>query len=474
MLLTLPQRNLNLIQLSTMGTRKNLTLYQRILRARLLKLRSLKMRRMSAKNAHAKSIYNLRSEKNLNGKRFRDSPALDSIDGSDSDGESDHTKEMIDQISVELESEEIETRIEALKSLVHLLVDPSPNLKKFVLEGSCIEFLTKSLLSQEFEEKFQSAWCITNIAAGSPDLCKKALSVLPTLNTLLSSKEMQLKKQAAWAIGNMAADSSEFRLAIKANGSVPFLLKLLDEEDVELIKTACFALSNLSRYPNSISKQLIDLDIIKKLACLLENDQMNRAYPEIYWIIAYLTAETEEAGEKIIHSGMMGNIVKHMLGLSAIGNQCIPIVRIVGNLTSQGDCYSDIFLNNGTFLPVLFRYLVSDIRSVQKEALWALSNITAGQVSNVEITLDAGLLPIILPVALEGSFDIKKEAGYVIMNILAKGPNFIPVDDIKSLIPEFLSFLNSRDYEIAELGLQFFVAILRHFPVIIYLITSNA
>lgn len=83
----------------------------------------------------------------------------------------------------------------------------------------------------------------------------------------------------------MAADGAEFRVAIKANGSVPFLLKILDEEvwgplifadvkDVELIKTACFALSNLSRYPNSISKQLIDLDIIKKLACLLENDQV--------------------------------------------------------------------------------------------------------------------------------------------------------------------------------------------------------
>lgn len=77
---------------------------------------------------------------------------------------------------------------------------------------------------------------------------------------------------------------------------------------------------------------------------------------------------------------------------------------------------------------------------------------------------------------MEGDFDINKEvtlsqrliqvqAGYVIMNILSKRPDFIPVEDLKQLIPGYLGFLSSHDYELAELGLQFFISVLRHFPV---------
>lgn len=417
------------------------------------------------KRAHAASILRSRKEQALMGKRFRHGPDLEAESVSDNeDTGAEIAEDLFTDLCSDIKSDELETRVYTLKRFAQLFVEPSNLVKKYIIEGECIQLLKNSLQSQSNEEIFQAAWCVTNLAAGHNSVCSQVLPLVPTLLTLLLSKETKIQKQAAWAIGNLAADGPEFRYKIQESNCVLPLIALLYEEDVELVRQACFALSKLTRLPNSSAEELLKHKIVASLATLLEDDQMVLAYSEIYWVLAYLTAETELACERIIHCGLMGNIVKHLSELCGEESQAIPIIRIVGNLTSQGDRYSDVFLNNSTFLPVLFRCLVSEVQAIQKEALWALSNITAGQPSNTEIVAAAGVVSILTPLVLSGEFHIRQEAGYSIMNILVKGPEFLSLDDIKALIPGFHLFVQSKDSGLIELGLHFFIAIIQNYP----------
>lgn len=44
------------------------------------------------------------------------------------------------------------------------------------------------------------------------------------------------------------------------------------------------------------------------------------------------------------------------------GSEAIPLIRIIGNLASASDHYTDIFLNNHLFLPNLIHYICCPVR----------------------------------------------------------------------------------------------------------------
>ena len=56
-----------------------------------------------------------------------------------------------------------------------------------------------------------------------------------------------------------------------------------------------------------------------------------------------------------------------------------------------------------------------------QEAVWFLSNITAGNKEQVQAVLDAGLLPMLLNQLDKGEFNTQKEAAWAISNLTVSG-----------------------------------------------------
>lgn len=58
---------------------------------------------------------------------------------------------------------------------------------------------------------------------------------------------------------------------------------------------------------------------------------------------------------------------------------------------------------------------------VRQEAVWFLSNITAGNKQQVQAVIDANLIPMIITQLGKGDFQTQKEAAWAISNLTISG-----------------------------------------------------
>lgn len=58
---------------------------------------------------------------------------------------------------------------------------------------------------------------------------------------------------------------------------------------------------------------------------------------------------------------------------------------------------------------------------INKEAVWFLSNITAGNQAQVQAVIDAGLIPMIITLLDRGDFQTQKEAAWAVSNVTISG-----------------------------------------------------
>ena len=58
---------------------------------------------------------------------------------------------------------------------------------------------------------------------------------------------------------------------------------------------------------------------------------------------------------------------------------------------------------------------------LSQEAVWFLSNITAGNQQQVQAVIEAGLVPMIIAHLTKGEFQTQKEAAWAISNLTISG-----------------------------------------------------
>ncbi|CAG8602221.1 6447_t:CDS:10, partial [Diversispora eburnea] len=350
-------------------------------------------------------------------------------DDETTDSDNDLLKEDIEKLKSGLNNPSRKKRLSSLKDLSAYLVDPSETLKRFVIEGNCIEILTKFLSGIDPEEQLQATWCITNIAAGPKELCHKALVIVPYLISFLDGENIPLQDQAAWAIGNIAVEGAEYRNLLRANGVLVPLIKLLNSQDVNLVQTVCFALSNLARGPNAKLEEFFSMGITQHLFRHLEKDEMSEVVSEISWVLTYLTSDEDKYIQKLVEEGLAP--VKHMRPLLSYGPLALPLIRTFGNIASSPDNNTIILINQPDFLSNMIEYIQSDC-SRHPEVLTKVIN--------------TGFIPILSVIATHNNFDIRKEAAYSLLNIASH------------------EFIRSQDVELIRLGLGYLEMLLTQVP----------
>ncbi|WZZ92411.1 hypothetical protein YC2023_120990 [Brassica napus] len=379
----------------------------------------------------------------------------------------------------------MQKRVTALRELRRLLSKSEFPPIEAALSAGAVPLLVQCLsFGSPDEQLLESAWCLTNIAAGKPEETKALLPALPLLIAHLGGLKKLSAEQCSWAIGNVAGEGEDLRNVLLSQGALPPLARMIFPDKGSTVRTAAWALSNLIKGPESkAAAQLVRVDgmVDAILRHLKKSDE--EIATEIAWIVVYLSALSDIATSMLLKGGILQLLVERLATSNSL-QLLIPVLRSLGNFVSV-DPKAMLAILIDTDIPdqipesvigVLAKCLRSEHRVLKKEAAWVLSNIAAGSIEHKRMIHSTEAMPLLIGLlsTSPSPFDIRKEVAYVLGNVCVESaegdtkPKIIQ-EQLVSIVsggclPGFINLVRSPDIEAARLGLQFIELVLRGMP----------
>ncbi|MBA0736876.1 hypothetical protein Gogos_010364 [Gossypium gossypioides] len=352
-------------------------------------------------------------------------------------------------------SDDRNMQLEATTQFRKLLsIERSPPINEVVQSGVIPRFV-EFLARDDFPQlQFEAAWALTNIASGTSDNTRVVIDhgAVPIFVKLLGSPTDDVREQAVWALGNVAGDSPKCRDLVLGHGALmPLLAQFNDHAKLSMLRNATWTLSNFCRgKPQpSFEQTRPALPTLERLIHSSDEEVLTDAC----WALSYLSDGTNDKIQAVIDSGVCPRLVELLLHPSP--TVLIPALRTVGNIVTGDDMQTQCIINHQA-LPCLLNLLTSNYKkSIKKEACWTISNITAGNVDQIQAVISAGIFAPLVHLLQNAEFEIKKEAAWAISNATSGGTH----EQIKFLVSQgcikpLCDLLNCPDPRIVTVCLE--------------------
>jgi len=291
-----------------------------------------------------------------------------------------------------------------------------------VFDSGCVPYLIAAAKRVDNPAlQYEALWALTNLASGTSDAVVKLLEMGMAkicVDALGGSPEIQ--EQALWAIGNLAGDSAHSRdMVLKQGGLTALAAALLDPVNTNkttFVRNGIWALSNLCR-GRPLPEFKYCAPAINPLIRVIRETSDQEILTDAAWALSYLSDSGTDRIERLVRSGVVPRLVE--LISSPTLSISIPCIRTLGNI-STGTTFQTQSLLDADFIETARPLLNSHKKSVRKEVLWALSNITAGEPDQIAIfTSNQEVLASTLSMARNDVADVAREAIWVLSNALA-------------------------------------------------------
>lgn len=182
-----------------------------------------------------------------------------------------------------------------------------------------------------------------------------------------------------------------------------------------LTRNATWTLSNLCR-----GKPRADINILRQaiqpLAKALCDNELKDILIDCCWSLNYIV----DGSPEIIDDFLIPELLVRLLTLvnCNVMSVQIPIIRILGNLTTGDDRQTQAILDAG-LLAALCTTLEHPKRSIRKEVSWVLSNLTAGNTQQLQQCIDGGVIEKLTHVLIHDNATVKMEAVWALSNATA-------------------------------------------------------
>lgn len=120
-----------------------------------------------------------------------------------------------------------------------------------------------------------------------------------------------------------------------------------------------------------------------------------------------LSKVTEYDNNEIIKMIISSDVCNQIISMQN-KKYIVPSIRTLGNLLSSSNQIVD-YLIKLDVIPFLQKYLYHKISNVRKESLWALSNITAGTVSQIKKAFDSGVIQNAISMTKDSDREVVRE-----------------------------------------------------------------
>nr|XP_027201319.1 importin subunit alpha-6-like [Dermatophagoides pteronyssinus] len=279
--------------------------------------------------------------------------------------------------------------------------------------------------------RFEAAWTLTNVASGSSSQTSAVVEAggIAAFGELLDSGDKFLIEQSLWGLGNIAGDCRENRGMIIESGVIDAIIRETGNVDspvctLNVMRYGIWSISNMCRGCHNFSRSYATaiLDVVVKLITYNDPDLLG----DTCWCVYYL----------------LDNF------MSATSGSC------VGTLLTGNDDQTEILIRYNC-VPLLRDLLDSPKRTIRKEACWAISNIAAGTVAQVQELFNCNVFAKVCEIFADGDFESRREAAWTICNA-ANGATVEQIEELVRIgvIPPLCAMLASHEVKLVHIMLE--------------------
>jgi len=312
--------------------------------------------------------------------------------------------------------------IEGTTGLRKILSNGSPPIDKVLATGVLPRLITFLDDSAPSLLQFESCWCISNIASGTPEHTKQVFEhgVMGPLVRFLSptsGANEDLKEQCVWAIGNLTGDEPTYRDEALYLGVVDYIVNLAQTtKSVPVLKILSWTLSNLCRGKPPPPFHLVapSLTVLETLVSHTDDEIAT----DSVWAISHLSSNTSpEVIQCIVDCP---GLLKHMVSMMnhPVQGMMVPALRVVGNICSSIDAANTKLIIELGVLPIIKTLFSHPKKGVRKEAFWMASNIAVGSTAQIQQMIELSFYgPIVQRLGMEHEgVDVKREIAWTLSN----------------------------------------------------------
>uniref|UniRef100_A0A8C6P060 Importin subunit alpha n=1 Tax=Nothobranchius furzeri TaxID=105023 RepID=A0A8C6P060_NOTFU len=335
----------------------------------------------------------------------RNVPQEESLEDSDVDSDFKGQNVTLDAILQNATSDNAVIQLSAVQAARKLLSsDRNPPIDDLIKSG-ILPILVKCLERDDNPSlQFEAAWALTNIASGTSAQTQAVVksNAVPLFLRLLHSPHQNVCEQAVWALGNIIGDGPQCRDYVISLGVVKPLLSFINPSiPITFLRNVTWVIVNLCRNKDPPPPMETVQEILPALCVLIYHTDINILVDTV-WALSYLTDGGNEQIQMVIDSGVVPFLVP-LLSHQEVKVQTAAL-RAVGNIVTGTDEQTQVVLNCDVLshFPNLLTHPKEKINKAPRisvplrmrgEAVWFLSNITAGNQQQVEFLVEQNVIP---------------------------------------------------------------------------------